>query len=59
MVIRDPVDRRTTDWNMVTKALPPEALGRSIKIEFRLVTDDFVGSNFPGWYIDDVELTVP
>jgi hypothetical protein len=59
MVIRDPVDRRTTDWNMVTKALPPEALGRSIKIEFRLVTDDFLGSNYPGWYIDDVELTVP
>ena len=46
-------------WVQVSKALPAEALGKVIKIEFRLISDDFPDSNFPGWYIDDFEVTVP
>lgn len=58
IVLRDPVDV-VTDWNEVTRKLPEQALGRSIKIEFRLITDDFIDSNFPGWYIDDFQVTTP
>ena len=46
-----------TDWEKVTRSIPAAALGNSIKIEFRLRSDgDF---DFPGWYIDDVGVTVP
>ena len=41
----------------VSKAIPAEALGKMVKIEFRFTSDDI--SNFAGWYIDDVVVTVP
>jgi bacillopeptidase F len=44
-------------WELVSKSLPPEALGKVIKIEFRLTSDEI--ENFPGWFIDDVEVTTP
>ena len=37
--------------------IPAEALDRTIRIEFRLTTDDV--AVFAGWYIDDFEVTVP
>lgn len=55
-VLRDPVDV-ATDWKEVKRKLPAEALGRSIKIEFRLITDEF--ANFPGWFIDNFRVTTP
>jgi hypothetical protein len=58
-VLEEEVDAVTADWEKVTKALPPEALGKTIRIEFRLFTDDFDNSNFPGWYVDDFHVTVP
>ncbi len=45
------------DWAQVTRRLPAAVLDRDIKIEFRFQSDDI--QNFAGWYIDDVELTVP
>ena len=48
---------RDWEWETVSKSLPAEALGRNIKIEFRFLSDDI--GNFAGWYIDDVEVTVP
>lgn len=53
------IDGADTEWQNVSLNLPAEALGKVIKLEFRMVTDDFVGSNFPGWYIDDVAVTTP
>lgn len=55
----DPVDSLSGGWVEVSKSLPAEALGKEIKIEFRLISDDFDGSNFPGWFLDDFEVTVP
>ncbi|HJM65679.1 MAG TPA: choice-of-anchor D domain-containing protein, partial [Roseibacillus sp.] len=56
-VIEDLIDGATADWTKVTKAMPAAAIGKTVKIEFRFQADD-VG-NFAGWYIDDVEVTVP
>jgi hypothetical protein len=39
-------------WRRVTLVLPPEALGRPIRFEFKLFTDVMTGR--PGWYIDDL-----
>ena len=44
-------------WEEVSLSLPAAALGNTVRIEFRLDSDD-VG-NAAGWYIDDVEVTVP
>jgi len=44
-------------WELVSKRLPAEALGKMIKIEFRLTSDEI--EVFPGWFIDDFEVTVP
>ena len=45
------------DWERFSRALPAAALGKNVKIEFRFVSDeDF---NFAGWYVDDIEVTVP
>ncbi|NIP97749.1 MAG: hypothetical protein GWO24_31675 [Akkermansiaceae bacterium] len=56
-VILEPIDGVTGDWSQVTRRLPPEALGKVVKLEFRFQSDDL--QNFAGWYIDDVEVTVP
>lgn len=39
-------------WKKINKALPAEAMGRQIRIEFLLDSDSF--ENAAGWYIDDV-----
>ena len=39
-------------WKKVSKPLPPEALGRTIRIEFQLESDTII--NEAGWSIDDV-----
>jgi len=57
-VLQDNIDGETSNWEQISKALPAAALG-NIKIEFRLITDDFNERAFAGWYIDDVEVTVP
>jgi hypothetical protein len=43
---------QTGDWQQVSIPLGSEVLGRSIVLEFRLITDDF--NLAEGWYIDDV-----
>lgn len=58
-VIADPVEGSSGGWEAVSIAIPATALGKTIKIEFRLVSDDFPDSNYAGWYLDDVEVTVP
>jgi hypothetical protein len=44
-------------WEKVTWAVPAAALGHVVRFEFRMDSDDI--ANFPGWYIDDVLVTVP
>ncbi len=56
-VLGDPVDGTSTGWEESSRVLPAAALGKSIKIEFRLNSDDI--EFFAGWYIDDVSVTVP
>ena len=58
-VLDDDMDDNTNDWEDFTTALPVEAVGKTIQIEFRLLSDDFPGTNFSGWYLDDVRVTVP
>ncbi len=52
-------DGQSGDWEDISKSLPVAALGKTIRIEFRLVADDLDVGAFAGWYIDDVEVTVP
>ena len=56
-VLLDAIDGVTADWSKVTRPIPPAALGHTIKIEFRFQADDV--SSFAGWYLDDLEVTVP
>jgi hypothetical protein len=51
------VDGTTANWEQVSLPLPPAALGRPIKLEFRFRSDGDL--SFAGWYIDDVMVTVP
>ena len=44
-------------WEKVTWAVPAAALGHVVRFEFRLQSDDV--ANYPGWYLDDVLVTVP
>ncbi len=55
--VADLIDDVSFDWEPISAALPAEALGRPVLIEFRFFSD-LIG-NFAGWYIDDVEVTVP
>lgn len=56
-VVESDITGLTADWELFSKSLPPAALGKVIKIEFRLEADDFM--QFAGWYLDDIEVTVP
>ena len=50
-------DGNAVDWSQFSAKVPPSALGKSVRIEFRFSADDV--NNQSGWYIDDVEITVP
>ncbi len=56
-VLKSPIDGETVGWEEFTQKLPAEALGKVVKIEFRLRSDDLM--HFAGWYLDDVTVTVP
>ncbi len=56
-VIEADITGTSADWEKVTLVLPAAALGKMIKIEFRLESDDFM--NQAGFYVDDVTVTVP
>ncbi|NNC88540.1 MAG: hypothetical protein HKN82_08805 [Akkermansiaceae bacterium] len=54
------IDGSTTGWEQYSAALPAAAftaVNGTIRIEFRFEADDI--DSFAGWYIDDVEVTVP
>jgi hypothetical protein len=55
-VVTAVVDGTTAEWVPFAAALPPEAVGKRIKIEFRFQSDSF--GEFAGWYIDDVQVRV-
>lgn len=55
--IESGIDGFSPQWEPVSHKLPAEALGKVIKIEFRLIVDNF--TNLAGWNIDDFEVTVP
>ena len=61
MVLEDQtIDGSTTGWEEYSMPLPDEAFTSTqgkIKVEFRFESD-FI-TNFAGWYIDDVTVTVP
>ena len=47
-------------WEMFSMSLPSEALLNNIKVEFTFSGDESNGGLEPaGWYIDDVQVTVP
>jgi hypothetical protein len=50
-------DTTSGAWSTVSKQLPTEALGKTIKIEFGFIADD-VNSD-AGWFVDNVGVTVP
>ncbi len=51
------IDSGAFAWELVSKSLPVEALGKVIKIEFRLTSDEI--ETFAGLFVDDFEVTVP
>ena len=46
-------------WERESFPVPPSVLGQQVKFEFRLISDEFAGQFFGGYYIDDFQLTVP
>ena len=50
----NPVDG-SGGWEEVSVALPPEAVGEVVKVEFRFQADEIQAQ--AGWYIDDVAVT--
>ena len=48
-----------TVYAVLTRKIPEAALGKSIKLEFRFESDEVDFFPAAGWYIDDVEVTVP
>ena len=52
------IDGDLLDWHEVVYNLSAGA-GKLIKLEFRFETDDLNASDYAGWYIDDVTVTVP
>lgn len=55
--IDDTIEGVSNGWEEVSRSIPAAALGKTIKIEWRFFSDDF--SNFAGWYLDDISVTVP
>ena len=59
-VIQDTIDGTSTAWGQVTLLMPPEALGKTVRLEFTLDSDELnEAPGWAGWYIDDVAVTVP
>ncbi len=56
-VVTAVVEGSVPGWTRITKKLPAAALGKTVVIEFRFQSDEI--ENYEGWYIDDVEVTVP
>lgn len=55
-ILEDVIDGTITEWQEESFDLPAEAIGKSVKIEFRLVADDFNPNPQAGIYIDDVRI---
>lgn len=56
-VVTATIDGSVPAWTKVTKKLPAAVLGKTVVIEFGFQSDEL--EHFAGWYIDDVEVTVP
>ncbi len=56
-VLDDFVSDFDLSWKSESYSLPVEALGKTVVIEFRFQSDNI--ETFTGWYIDEVELTMP
>jgi hypothetical protein len=56
-VLQAAVEGTDSDWVDYTKALPPAAFTEPVVIEFGFKSDE--AEVFPGWYLDDVVVTVP
>ena len=56
-VIDNQITGFAATWEQITYPLPAQAIGKTVKIEFRFTTDDL--DSFSGAYIDDVQVTVP
>ncbi len=46
-------------WVEFSAELPAGALGQAVALEFAFVSDDFAETDGPGWYIDNVMVTIP
>lgn len=46
-----------SDWSQESLKVPEEALGKTVVFEFRFRSDEL--EVFPGWYVDDVSVSVP
>jgi hypothetical protein len=55
-VLADGIVGIQAGWSPQSIALPPVALGRRLKIEFRFVSDNN-GEEYAGFFIDDVVVT--
>ena len=58
-VLQQGIDGQGAAWEQSSVSFPAAALGKSVKVEFFLDTDDFDDGAFDGFYVDDVNVTVP
>ena len=56
-LLQDDINGLGVDWQETSLLFPPAALGKVVRLEFRFQSDA-VGE-FAGWYVDDLEVTVP
>ena len=56
-LMQDDINGLGVDWQETSLLFPPTALGKVVRLEFRFQSDA-VGE-FAGWYVDDLEVTVP
>ena len=56
-LLQDDINGLGVDWQETSLLFPSAALGKVVRLEFRFQSDA-VGE-FAGWYVDDLEVTVP
>ena len=51
-VLESQIDGSSAEWEEITLPLPPEAIGKTVILEFVFDSDEF--GNLAGWYLDDI-----
>jgi len=58
-VVQTNIAGTSTDWEKFTRKIPEAGLGQPVRIQFQFESDEVDFLPAAGWYVDDVEVTVP